>query len=147
MFFAVVFSRTARIAVALLATVLGAYLVWDNVYTETYVGADLIEVRKADAVLMSDPAISVPVRVKLQIANHAGAELESIDVVVTLLDCSHRVADDCEPVARKAARLQLLAPAGLARRTQAWVYFENVPTIRGTLRAQVRVTGGVLDWS
>lgn len=128
LFLALVFSRIARVIVALIASVLGLYLVWDNLYTETDAGPGVIEVRKAEASLIGAPAISVPVRIELQITNHAAAELESIDVVVTLLDCREPVDQACEPVGKKVVRLQLLAPSGKSRRTDGSVHFENVPS-------------------
>jgi hypothetical protein len=146
LFLAMLFSRTARRLVVMLASVLGIYLMWDNLCTETDVGPAQIEVRQAEATLMGDPGISVPVRVKLQITNQARAELESVDIMVTLLDCE-QAAGPCEPVGKKASRVQLLAPAGQSRRAESWVYFDNLPSIGGTLDANVRITGGVLDWS
>jgi hypothetical protein len=148
LFFGLFLSRAVRRVTMLFGSLGGIYLAWDNFYTETIVGPDQIEVLRAEAVLLGDPAITVPAHVKLQIANHAKAELESVDLTVTLLDCPRQGSTKiCEPVGQKTVRLQLLAPPGRARRTETWVYFDNVPSITGAIRAEVRITGGILDWS
>ena len=147
LFIALCFSKAARLLSLGAAGLLGSYIVWDNVFTESAAAVQVIGVRSATADIIGDPGISVPVHVQLQIQNNASAELESVDARVTLLDCPIQSrSGDCEPIARKQTRLQLLAPIGRSRRTDGWVYFDNVPQVTGAMRVGVAVVGGVLDW-
>ena len=138
-------SPALRRMILALALVLGAYIAWDNLVTEIMVGPNTFEVQEATITLFSDPSISTAGRLKLQIANNLPVELESVDAVVTLEDCPLSGPTACEPIARQSKRIQLLAPPRTARRAETWVYFANLPSVRGSLVGHVQLVGGVAD--
>ena len=136
------FSPVSRRVTLIAALLVACYMAFDNLVTEVPAPAAHIQLRNVETYVFGAGTSSPMVKIGFDARNDAGDELESVDLLVSLEDCT---GEPCEVVGRRVTRVQLLAPGHASRHAETLVRFENIAPEGGEMVPQIRLLGGTAD--